>query len=125
MSLDNNPIQKIDDNDNDELLICLNTRINAHHYQISVPKIAKRTPQLHEPLAIIHCVLEHDRALKVVCFEQQSICDQLVLAINFDCHFRCRSSDALDSSERHASVSARRNEPFHVESVFAISEDGM
>jgi hypothetical protein len=121
--LDNNPKQQIDNNDKNELLRCRNTRINAHHNQISVPKITKRAPQLHEPLTILHCVLEHDRALKVVSFEQQAIYDQLVLAINFNRHIRTGSSNALDGSERHACVSSRRDESFHMELVLAISED--
>lgn len=97
----------------------------SHHDQISVPEITKRTSQLHEPLTIIDCVPKHDRTFEVVRFMQQAICNQLVLAIHFDCHLRCGSRKSLDSSKRHASISPRRDESLHVESVLAISEDWM
>jgi hypothetical protein len=97
----------------------------SHHDQISIPEITKRASQLHEPLTIIHRVLKHDRAFEVVRFNQQAVRDQLVLAVHFDCHLRCGSRKSLDGSERHASISPRRDEPLHMESVLAIGENWM
>jgi hypothetical protein len=97
----------------------------SHHDQISVPKITKRTSQLHEPLTIIHRVFKHDRALEVVRFKQQAIRNQLVLAIYFDRHLQWRSPGALDGSECYTSIPARRDESLHVELVLAIGKDWM
>jgi hypothetical protein len=95
----------------------------SHHDQISIPKIAKRACQLHEPLAIIHFVPKHDRALEIVRFKQRAIRDQLVLAVHFDCHLQRGICEALDCSKCHASISACSDESLHMVSVLAISED--
>lgn len=95
----------------------------SHHDQISVPSIAKRASQVHEPLALVLCVPKHDPALEVVCFVQKAIRDQLVLGIYFDRHLQRRIRRALDGSECHTSISARRDKSLYVESVLAIGED--
>src|SRR5882757_3898606 len=97
----------------------------CHHDQVSVPKIAKRTPQLHEPITVPLCDIEHDPALELVRVVQLAIRVQPVLGIDFDRDLLRRSSGALDGSERHVSKSAPRDETIHVELVRAIGEEWM